>query len=172
MLEFLDSYAWIFWLGLILLFVVIEMLTLEFTFLMIAIGSLGGLVAGAFGAPWYIQIVVAAVVSLLLLLTLRPPLLRLLKRGGDPARSNVDALLGLEGLVLDGVTSSAGHVKLSNGDTWTARISTLTEPRELQRGERVLVTAIDGATAIVVPAERAPSAGEQQTPVERKDSPA
>ncbi|WP_440711325.1 NfeD family protein [Herbiconiux sp. YIM B11900] len=172
MLEFLDSYAWIFWLGLILLFVVVEMLTLEFTFLMIAIGSLGGLIAGAFGAPWYIQIVVAAVVSLLLLLTLRPPLLRLLKRGGDPARSNVDALLGLEGLVLDGVTASAGHVKLSNGDTWTARVSTLTEPRELQRGERVLVTAIDGATAIVVPAERAPLTGEPQIPVERKDSPA
>lgn len=169
MLEFLDSYAWIFWLGLILLFVVVEMLTLEFTFLMIAIGSLGGLIAGAFGAPWYIQIVVAAVVSLLLLLTLRPPLLRLLKRGGDPARSNVDALLGLEGLVLDGITSSAGHVKLSNGDTWTARVSTLTEQRELQRGERVLVTAIDGATAIVVPAERAAS---PDSPVERKDSPA
>jgi membrane protein implicated in regulation of membrane protease activity len=154
MLEFLDSYAWIFWLGLILLFVVIEMLTLEFTFLMIAIGSLGGLIAGVFGAPWYLQIVVAGILSLLLLLTLRPPLLRLLKRGGDPAKSNVDALLGLEGLVVDPVTSTTGQVKLSNGDIWTARISPLTENRELRRGERVLVTAIDGATAVVVPAER------------------
>jgi membrane protein implicated in regulation of membrane protease activity len=154
MLEFLDSYAWIFWLGLILLFVVVEMLTLEFTFLMIAIGSLGGLIAGVFGAPWYLQIVVAGVLSLLLLLTLRPPLLRLLKRGGDPTKSNVDALLGLEGLVVDPVTSTTGQVKLSNGDIWTARVSPLTENRELRRGERVLVTAIDGATAIVVPAER------------------
>jgi membrane protein implicated in regulation of membrane protease activity len=154
MMEFLDSYAWIFWLGLILLFVVIEMLTLEFTFLMIAIGSLGGLIAGVFGAPWYLQIVVAGILSLLLLLTLRPPLLRLLKRGGDPTKSNVDALLGLEGLVVDQVTSTAGQVKLANGDIWTARVSPLTENRELRRGERVLVTAIDGATAVVVPAER------------------
>jgi membrane protein implicated in regulation of membrane protease activity len=154
MLEFLDSYAWIFWLGLILLFVVVEMLTLEFTFLMIAIGSLGGLIAGVFGAPWYLQIVIAALVSLLLLLTLRPPLLRLLKRGGDPARSNVDALLGLEGLVVDQVSATAGQVKLSNGDIWTARVSPLTETRDLRRGERVLVTAIDGATAVVIPAER------------------
>jgi len=165
MLEFLDSYAWIFWLGLILLFVVIEMLTLEFTFLMIAIGSLGGLIAGAFGAPWYLQIVVAGILSLLLILTLRPPLLRLLKRGGDPTKSNVDALLGLEGLVLDQVTDSAGHVKLSNGDTWTARVSPLTEHRDLGRGERVLVTAIDGATAIVVPAIRLESPiAERQEP--------
>ncbi len=154
MTDFLDSYAWIIWLGLILLFVVIEMFTLEFTFLMIAIGSLGGLIAGVFGAPWYIQIVVAAVLSLLLLLTLRPPLLRLLKRGGDPSRSNVDALLGLEGLVVDQVTATGGQVKLANGDTWTARVSPLTEARDLRRGERVLVTAIDGATAVVVPAER------------------
>lgn len=165
MLEFLDSYAWIFWLGLILLFVVIEMLTLEFTFLMIAIGSLGGLISGAFGAPWYVQIIVAAILSLLLILTLRPPLLRLLKRGGDPAKSNVDALLGLEGLVVDHVTDSAGHVKLSNGDTWTARVSPLTESRELRRGERVLVTAIEGATAIVIAAQRV----ESVEPADRKE---
>jgi len=165
MLEFLDSYAWIFWLGLILLFVVIEMLTLEFTFLMIAIGSLGGLISGALGAPWYVQIVVAGILSLLLILTLRPPLLRVLKRGGDPAKSNVDALLGLEGLVIDHVTDSAGHVKLSNGDTWTARVSPLTENRELVRGERVLVTAIEGATAIVVPAQRV----EPAAPADRKE---
>jgi membrane protein implicated in regulation of membrane protease activity len=163
MLEFLDSYAWIFWLGLILLFVVIEMLSLEFTFLMIAIGSLGGLIAGALGAPWYVQVIVAAVLSLLLILTLRPPLLRLLKRGGDPARSNVDALLGLEGQVLDEITPSAGHVKLSNGDTWTARVSPHVEHRDLRRGERVLVTAIEGATAIVVPAAPTVNVNKEET---------
>ncbi|GAA2246240.1 NfeD family protein [Herbiconiux moechotypicola] len=153
MSEFLDSYAWIFWLGLILLFIVVEMLTLEFTFLMIAVGSLGGLISGALGAPWYLQIVIAAVLSVLLILTLRPPLLRLLKRGGDPAKSNVDALLGLEGLVLDEVTAVAGHVKLSNGDTWTARISPSVVAAGLSRGQRVRVAAIDGATALVEPSE-------------------
>jgi membrane protein implicated in regulation of membrane protease activity len=162
MLEFLDTYAWIFWLGLILIFIVIEMLTLEFTFLMIAIGSLGGLVAGAVGAPWWLQIVVAAILSLLLLLTLRPPLLRMLKRGGDPAKSNVDALLGLEGEVLDRLTPTAGHVKLSNGDTWTARVSPSVDQRELERGERVLVTAIDGATAIVVPAAQSAASADRE----------
>ncbi|MGA1837173.1 NfeD family protein [Herbiconiux sp. 11R-BC] len=154
MSAFLDSYAWIFWLGLILLFIVVEMLTLEFTFLMIAIGSLGGLISGAFGAPWYLQIVIAGVLSLLLLLTLRPPLLRLLKRGGDPARSNVDALLGLEGLVVHDVTATTGQVKLANGDIWTARVSPASVAPGLHRGEHILVAAIDGATAIVVPAER------------------
>jgi membrane protein implicated in regulation of membrane protease activity len=43
-------------------------------------------------------------------------------------------------------------VKLANGETWTARLSGA--DRTLVEGERVVVTAIEGATAVVVPAER------------------
>ncbi|WP_236720236.1 NfeD family protein [Rathayibacter sp. VKM Ac-2630] len=50
-----------------------------------------------------------------------------------------------------------GQVKLANGETWTARLSPLVESRPLGLGERVVVTAIDGATAVVVPAERSSS---------------
>lgn len=148
------AYAWIGWLALILIFVIVEMFTLEFTFLMIAIGSLGGLVSGLFGMPWYLQIVIAAALALLLLLAIRPPLLRALKRGGDPARSNVEALLGISGLVVLPLTPTGGQVKLENGETWTARMSMATDLRELPVGTHILVTAIDGATAVVVPAER------------------
>lgn len=45
-------------------------------------------------------------------------------------------------------------MKLSNGETWTVRLSSLVEDRALGVGERVVVTAIEGATAVVVPAER------------------
>ncbi|WP_236720235.1 NfeD family protein [Rathayibacter sp. VKM Ac-2630] len=79
------QYAWILWLALILIFVIVEMITLEFTFLMLAVGSVGGLLAGLVGAPFWVQVPVAAVLAVLLLLTVRPPLLRLLRRGGDPA---------------------------------------------------------------------------------------
>src|ERR1044071_5079002 len=96
-MEFLTTYAWIFWIVLILVFAIIEISTLEFTFLMLAGGSLGGLVSGLFGLPWWAQFIVALVLSLLLLFAVRPPLLRALRRGGDPARSNVEALLGMAG---------------------------------------------------------------------------
>ncbi|MEJ3404121.1 NfeD family protein [Rathayibacter sp. YIM 133350] len=152
--DVVSSYAWIVWLVLILVFITIEMLTLELTFLMIAIGSLGGLVAGLLGAPWWLQIAVTALLAVVLLAFIRPPLLRALKRGGDPARSNVDALIGIEGTVVMSLVSGAGQVRLQNGETWTARLSPLTEQRPVAAGERVLVTAIDGATAVVVPAER------------------
>jgi membrane protein implicated in regulation of membrane protease activity len=154
LIDFLTSYAWIVWLALILVFGIIEVTTLEFTFLMLAVGSLGGLVAGLIGVPWWAQIIVAAILSVLLLFAVRPALLRTLKRGGDPALSNVDALMGLTGVVTNDYSGSANHVKLSNGETWTAKLSPMLEDRPLVEGERVVVTKIDGATAVVVPAER------------------
>lgn len=153
-LDFLASYAWIVWLALILVFGIIEMATLQFIFIMLAVGAVGGLVSGLFGVPWWVQIVIAAVLSMLLLFAVRPPLLRRLGRGGDPARSNVDALLGLVGVVTNDFSGNATHVKLSNGETWTAKLDADRSPVE---GERVVVTAIDGATAVVVPAERTAS---------------
>jgi len=155
--DFLTSYGWIIWLALILIFGIIEVTTLEFTFLMLAVGSLGGLLSGLVGLPWWAQIIVAAILSVLLLFAVRPALLRTLKRGADPALSNVEALLGLAGVVTNDFSGNANHVKLANGETWTAKLSSLLEDRPLVEGERVIVTAIEGATAVVVPAERTAS---------------
>jgi membrane protein implicated in regulation of membrane protease activity len=151
---FVADYGWIVWLVLILLFVTIEMVTLELTFLMIALGSLGGLISGLLGVPWWLQLVIAAVLAVVLLFGIKPPLLRALKKGGDPTRSNVDALLGLDGQVVSSIGASGGLVRLANGETWTARLSPAIDQRVVEPGEQVLVTAIDGATAVVVPAER------------------
>lgn len=152
----LTNYLWIVWLVFILIFVIIELLTLEFTFLMIAVGSLGGLGANLAGLPWWLQIVIAAVLSVLLILTIRPLLLRVMNRGADPALSNVAALIGLSGRVVSPIGESGGLVKLSNGETWTARIAEAAQSPGLvvEQDSRVTVTAIDGSTAVVLPSER------------------
>ncbi|QEO12995.1 NfeD family protein [Agromyces intestinalis] len=153
-MDVLTQYAWIVWLVLILAFATIEVFTLEMTFLMLALGSVAGLLSGLTGIPWWAQFIIAAVVAVALILLLRPPLLRMLRRGADPARSNVDALIGADGRVVRTVTSIGGQVKLQNGDVWTARLSPITEQADVAVGEQVLVTGIDGATAVVVPVER------------------
>jgi len=153
-IEFFETYTWVFWLALILIFVIIEVVTVDFTFLMIALGSVAGLVADLFGINIGFQIIIAAVISVLLLFAVRPPLLRALKRGGDPALSNVDALLGSTGTVVADFTGVAGNVRLANGETWTARLDGHLDSATLRVGDRVVVTAIDGATAVVTPAER------------------
>ena len=149
----ITSFAWVVWLVLILIFVIIEMLSFDFVFLMIAIGSLGGLLSGLVGAPWWLQLIIAAILSVVLVFFIRPPLLHALKRGGDPAKSNVDRLIGMAGVVVSTVTRTTGLVKLQVGETWTARLASGdAAPPELVPGEHVVVVSIEGATAVVAPA--------------------
>ena len=150
--DIVTTWSWVFWLALILVFIVVEVLSLSFVFLMLAVGSLGGLVAGLIGAPWWVQIIVAGALSLILLFVVRPPLLHVMKRGSDGARSNLDALLGLAGTVVVAFDDGRGQVKLANGETWTSRLTDGSGETALAEGEKVIVTSIDGATAVVTPA--------------------
>ena len=154
MIDFFVSYGWILWLALVLIFLSIEMFTLDFTFLMIGVGSVAGLLTSLAGVPFFVQVLVAAAASALLLLTLRPPLLRRLRRNADPAKSNVAALAGLAGIVTRVVSHEGGQAKFSNGDTWTAKLLPEEQPQNLGVGTRVVIVDIEGATAIVVPEER------------------
>lgn len=154
LIQTIEQFAWIGWLVLVLAFLVIEMLTLDFTFLMLSIGGVAGLGADLLGAPLWLQVVIAAVVAAVLVLFLRPPLLRRLRRGEDPTPSNVAALIGLNGRVISTVSSISGQVKLSNGDVWTARVD---DAHELEPGTPVRVSRIDGATAFVRSHEETPA---------------
>lgn len=151
----LTQYLWIMWLVFVIVCVIVEVLTLEFTFLMIAAGSLiGGLGANVLGAEWWVQVLAAAVISGLLLFTIRPLLLKTLDRGREPARTNVDALQGMRGRATVAFNGGAGYVKLANGETWTARLGLEVEHASVAEGDRMVVTRIDGATAEVVHEER------------------
>lgn len=150
----LTQYIWIAWLILIFVCVIIELLTLEFTFLMLAFGSVAGLGADLLGWEWWVQILVAAAVSVLLLLTIRPVLLRYMRRGEDPTPSNVAALNGMSGRVVSPIADTTGLVKLANGETWTARLASESDQRVVDTGASVRVVLVDGATVVIVPAER------------------
>ncbi|CAN5170957.1 NfeD family protein [soil metagenome] len=152
--SFFTDYGWVLWLALILVFVIVEVSTVDFTFLMLALGSVGGLVSGLVGAPWWLQILVAGALALVLIFFVRPALKRFLHRSGDQTPSNVEALLGLRGVVTTPIVDGAGQVRLANGETWTAALSSIGENRTVGRGENVVVTAIEGATAVVAPTER------------------
>lgn len=151
-MDFLQSYAWIIWLALILVFIIIEVITVDFIGLMLAVGGLGGLIVSLFHAPFWLQVVIAAIIALLLLFTVRPPLKRFLQRGGDRAKTLVDALPGQAGTVVLDFNGNPNLAKLANGETWTVKLE---DPASgaLQEGDHVVVTAINGSTATVAPAK-------------------
>ena len=150
--EEISTIAWVVWAALILIFLVVEIFSLDFTFLMLGVASIGGVVAAALGVPWFFQLLIVGVLAVLLIFTVRPPLLRALRKGGDETPSNVEALIGLRGTVSTAFKNGSGHVKLTNGDTWTARGAGTSE--DLPLGDTGVVVAIEGATAVVAPLER------------------
>ena len=145
----MGGFEWVIWAALIVVFVAIAMLTAEIEFMLLALGALGGLVADLLGAPWWLATIVAAVIAVLGTFLLRPRLLHLLQRSSDPAKSNIDAIVGSSGRVLTQVSPTGGQVKLANGETWSARIpehSVAVPP-----GTEVRVLAVDGASVIIEP---------------------
>lgn len=149
----LTQYIWILWLCLALLFVIIELLTLEFTFLMLAAGALiGGLGVFALGGPWWLQVLLAAAISALLLFTIRPLLLRALHRSSALQPTNIDAVYGQGARVVTPFVDGSGTVKLDNGETWTARLAA--DHADVAVGQRLVVRAVHGATVEVALPER------------------
>ncbi|GAA2175991.1 hypothetical protein GCM10009784_20620 [Arthrobacter parietis] len=153
MLDWLVQNTWILWLVLVLGLAAVETLTLDLFFLMLATGALAGLVGALAGASFFIQVVLFCVVSLLMVLLVRPVALRHLKSGSAEQLSNIDRLIGEQALALEPVTGVTGTVKIG-GDTWTARTS---DGSSLPAGSRATVSRIDGATAVVVGTQQAES---------------
>jgi membrane protein implicated in regulation of membrane protease activity len=141
------------WLVVVVLAVVLELVTLNLVFLMVAAGALvGGLGAWLLGWPLPVQVVGAAVVSALLLLVLRPPLIRRLHARRDPLRTGVEALQGMAARATAPFADGKGLARLDNGETWTARLDPAHVRAAVEADDRLVVLAIDGATAVVTPA--------------------
>ncbi len=148
-MDWLQEHSWQAWLVVSLVLAGAEVATLDFTLLMLAAGALAGSAAAAGGLNIYLQVLVAAVVSVSLLGFVRPTMARRLHRG-PTIRTGPQALIGGTGVVLERVTEHAGRVKLS-GEVWSAR--SLDEDVEIEPGAKVSVAEIDGATAVVFPAD-------------------
>lgn len=134
---------------------IVEVMSVSFVFLMFAIGALAAGIAGACGANLTIQVIVFIVVSIALLVILRPFLKGRIDRSSAYVPSNTDALIGKTGYVTETVGERHGRIQFSGGE-WSAR----TEGPELPVGAEVRVDRIDGATAVVSalnPASAAPT---------------
>ena len=137
--------SWVWWLGAALVLAVVEILSLDLVLIMFAAAALVTAGIAALGAPLWVQIPMFAITSALLLLAIRPYLLRHLRTRVPLVETNVAAQVGRLGIAVSPVTDRAGRIKLV-GEVWTAR----TEHDEVvTEGADVRVLRIDGATAIV-----------------------
>jgi len=123
-----------------------EALTGDMFLLMLGGGALAAAASSwLFDFPIWADGVVFLVVSILLLVLVRPVLKRRLL-AGTGAETGIEALEGKHALVLDRISAHHGQVKL-DGEIWTAR--PLNETDVYEPGDQVTVMRIDGATAVV-----------------------
>ena len=145
-LDALREQPWLVWVALALVLGILEVTSLDLVFLMLAGGALAGAAAAGLGAPVAGQVAVALAAAVLLAATARPMLLRRL-RMPPVGTTGTAALIGRSAVVVEEVGPRGGLVKLA-GETWSARSAT---GAVFPAGRDLVVTAIDGATAVVGP---------------------
>jgi len=135
------------WLGAAVLLAAGEAAGGELFLVMLAGGALGGSAAAYLGAPLWGQALAFALVSIILVVGVRPVVRRRLLSALPEHETNAAALTGRNGTVLEAVGPDSGLVEIA-GDAWTAR--PLFDGETFETGDKVLVHQIEGATAIVV----------------------
>jgi membrane protein implicated in regulation of membrane protease activity len=115
-------------------------------FAMFATGAAASALTGVLGGGTVAQFTVFLVVSVALLVFVRPIAMRSLRQGPQ-IRMGIDALTGATALVLEQVDEHGGRIKLQ-GEVWSARA--LDPGQVFTPGQQVSVAQIDGATALVL----------------------
>ena len=142
----ITAYLPVYWLIALVVFLVIEAATLCLATIWFGGGARVSLIAAMCGAGIVIQIVLFLVVSLVLLFFTRPFAVRFLNK--DTLKTNVDRVVGMEGVVTEEISNLAGTGKVSlGGNIWTAR--TENEGGTIPVDTVVAVLRVEGVKLIV-----------------------
>lgn len=134
------------WLGVAIVCVVIEALTMGLTTIWFAIGAVVAWFVYMAGFGLYAQVIVFLAVSIVCLIFTRPVAVKNLKVG--KTRTNADSLIGQRAVVISPIDNlnGKGNVKI-RGQEWSARSAD--ESESIEEGETVVVKEIKGVKLIV-----------------------
>ena len=145
MLEFLNTYdIWI-WLCLMVVFILIETFTFALTTIWAAIAALPLIFIALSPLPFYWQVLIFVVLTLVLVLGTRPFAVKKLKIG--KYKTNIESFEGHEFIVQEKIEKfKKGKVKAENGVTWNAKAS---DGSEILEKEVCKVISVEGNTLVV-----------------------
>ncbi|MCD8281788.1 MAG: NfeD family protein [Prevotella sp.] len=136
MAEYLVYNQWATWLIVAALCLIIELASFDFYISCFALGAFAALLVSLTGLPFWAQVVVWAVFSVLSICFVRPALTHFLHRKAHKRESNADALIGRRGVVTEPIRAGGyGYVKI-DGDEWR---SVTADGTAVETGARVEV---------------------------------
>lgn len=149
MMDYISQNLWLFWSIITFLCLIMELSSGDFYVTCFAIGALVSILTAVVGLPFWMQVLIWAVCSVLSIWLVRPHLLHALHKGADDRKSNADALLGQVGEVTQTIVAGDyGRVKL-DGDDWKAEAPGI--QTNLKVGTKVKVI---GRESIILKVER------------------
>lgn len=135
-----------FWLAALILFLVIEIITLGLTTIWFAAGALLAFIAACLGLGLGVQLVLFFAASFVLLLFTRPLVQQ--KLNSSREKTNVNSMIGREGKVVEPIDNFNGTGRIVvGGMEWTAR--SREDGDVIAAGSRVVIQEIIGVKAIV-----------------------
>ena len=145
----MEQYDWILWLGLMVLFGILELSTVNLVSIWFVAGSLVAMIAALAGASIWIQISLCLVTAGLLLACLQP----FVRKFVTPKKTatNADMVLGREAYLTEAVDNirGTGTLKL-DGKEWTVRSMDQTI---LPAGTLVKIVKLEGVKLYVTPVQ-------------------
>ncbi len=146
MTEYFISHLWLLWLIVSILCLILEMVSSTFYILCLAVGALFACLFSFTGIPFWGQVLVFAITSLISIFAVRPFALSFLHKGEDKRESNVDALIGRTGTVIEEIEAEgSGYIKV-DGDEWKA-VSSNGMP--ISKGSKVRILSMNSIIATV-----------------------
>ena len=131
------------WLIAAAILAIIEAFTLGLTTIWFAGGAVVASIAALLGFSIIVQIIVFLIVSIILIVATRPLVKKRLNNKTE--KTNVDAIIGQEGIVLEEVSPYCNGQVRVDGKVWTA---TCTEG-EIKKDAVVIIKGIRGVTLMV-----------------------
>ena len=144
MIDYLAQNLWQVWAIVAIVCLILELMAGDCFIICFSFGAVVAAIAAAIGLNGYWQLFFFAVFTVVFLFWFRPLARRYLHRGEDNRVSNADALLGLEGMVVETILPDGfGRVQI-DGDIWKA-VTKSSEP--IPEGANVRV--IDRESTII-----------------------
>ena len=147
----MEQYDWILWVGLMVVFGVLELATVNLVSIWFVAGSLVAMAAALLGASIWVQIVLCLITAGILLAFLQP----FVRKFVTPKKTatNADMVLGREAYLTEAVDNirGTGSLKL-DGKEWTVRSMDQTV---LPAGTLVKIVKLEGVKLYVTPIQTA-----------------
>lgn len=135
----------IFWLVMVAVMLVIEIITLGLTTVWFSIGAAVAAVVAYLGGPLWLQIVLFAVVSVIIMLLMRPFAMKVMDK--NRTKTNIDEMIGTSATVIESIDNKKEQGKVRyRGVEWMARN---VEDGIISEGENVTIDAVSGVKLMV-----------------------